>query len=104
MLKFPGTKDKANLYLTNLIQVLYTVEELVALQPADTHNDVKYQLLQGNNLFFLSILIVLFLEAIRCKFKLTSDQVQEIFNEWLREVFLAKRRVAVAKMKLLNNN
>jgi hypothetical protein len=47
--------------------------------------------------------INLLIEAIRCKFKLTSDQLERIFNDWLREVFLAKRRVAVANIKTLNN-
>ncbi|CAF3942546.1 unnamed protein product, partial [Rotaria sordida] len=39
LLKIFGTQDKANLYVTMLIQLIYTMEELVVLQPADTYND-----------------------------------------------------------------
>ncbi|CAF5056182.1 unnamed protein product, partial [Rotaria magnacalcarata] len=68
LLKVPGTKDKANLYVTSLIQLMYTMEELVALTPTDTYDDNRYKLIQ----------------AVRCKFKLTGDQLQQLFNEWLR--------------------
>jgi len=80
------------------------MEELVALQPAETYTDDRYKLIQGNNIVFLNYAnIFFFLEAVRCKFKLDRDQLEQMFNGWLREVFLAKRRVAVAKMKSLNN-
>ncbi|CAF1399132.1 unnamed protein product, partial [Rotaria magnacalcarata] len=46
LIKIPGTKGKANLYVTQLIQIMYTMEQLVALQPADTYNDYKYKLIQ----------------------------------------------------------
>ncbi|CAF1319853.1 unnamed protein product, partial [Rotaria magnacalcarata] len=69
LLKVPGTKDKANLYVTSLIQLMYTMEELVALTPTDNYDDNRYKLIQ---------------EAVRCKFKLTGDQLQQLFNEWLR--------------------
>ncbi|CAF1224598.1 unnamed protein product [Rotaria sordida] len=39
LFKIFGTQDKANLYVTMLIQLIYTMEELVVLQPADTYND-----------------------------------------------------------------
>jgi hypothetical protein len=56
LLKIPGTKEKANLYVTNLVQLLYTMEELVELQPADTYQNDRYKLLQGINSDFVSIL------------------------------------------------
>ncbi|CAM4930113.1 unnamed protein product [Rotaria socialis] len=89
LLKITGTRDKANLYVRTLIQVMYTMEELAALQPTDTYSDNRYKLIQ---------------EALRSKFKLSDDQLEQIFNEWLREVFLAKRRVAVAKIKPMKHN
>jgi hypothetical protein len=49
LLKIPGTKEKANLYVTTLVQLLYSMEELVALQPGDTYDDDRYKLIQGNN-------------------------------------------------------
>ena len=51
LLKIPGTKEKANLYVTNLIQLLYSMEELAALQPGGTYEDNRYILIQGNNSF-----------------------------------------------------
>ncbi|CAF4922950.1 unnamed protein product [Rotaria sp. Silwood1] len=84
LLNVHGTKEKANLYVTTLIQLMYTIEELAALAPADTYNDKRYMLIK---------------EAVRVKFKLNEEQLEQMFNEWLREVFLAKRRVAVAKLK-----
>ncbi|CAF3974724.1 unnamed protein product [Rotaria sp. Silwood1] len=89
LMKIPATRDKANLYVTNLIQILYTMDELVVLKPEETHNDYRYQLIR---------------ESVRCKFKLTNDQLDQLFNDWLREVFLAKRRVAVRKLKMSMNN
>ncbi|CAF4251564.1 unnamed protein product [Rotaria sp. Silwood2] len=89
LMKIPATRDKANLYVTNLIEILYTIDELVALKPEETHNDYRYQLIR---------------ESVRCKFKLTNDQLDQLFNDWLREVFLAKRRVAVRKLKMSMNN
>jgi hypothetical protein len=82
------------------------MEELVALEPSKTHNDDRYKLIQRNSLVFSIFYIVnsSFLEAVRCKFKLTDDQLEQIFSDWLREVFLAKRRVAVGKIKSLNKN
>ncbi|CAF1410547.1 unnamed protein product [Adineta ricciae] len=84
LLKIPGTKEKANLYVTNLIQIMYTMDELAELQPADTYEDYRYQLIK---------------EAVRSKFRLNGDQLEQMFTDWLREVFLAKRRVAVSKLK-----
>ncbi|CAF4536390.1 unnamed protein product, partial [Rotaria socialis] len=89
LLKITGTRDKANLYVRTLIQVMYTMEELAALQPTDTYSDNRYKLIQ---------------EALCSKFKLSDDQLEQIFNEWLREVFLAKWRVAVAKIKPMKHN
>ncbi|CAF1332739.1 unnamed protein product [Rotaria sordida] len=89
LMKIPATRDKANLYVTNLVEILYTMDELVALKPEETHNDYRYQLIR---------------ESVRCKFKLTNDQLDQLFNDWLREVFLAKRRVAVRKLKMSMNN
>ena len=43
-----GTKEKANLYITQMIQSMYTREQLVALQSADTYDDDKYKLIQDN--------------------------------------------------------
>ncbi|CAF1451672.1 unnamed protein product, partial [Rotaria sordida] len=77
LMKIPATRDKANLYVTNLVEIPYTMDELVALKPEETHNDYRYQLIR---------------ESVRCKFKLTNDQLDQLFNDWLREVFLAKRR------------
>ncbi|CAF1433030.1 unnamed protein product [Rotaria sordida] len=57
LLKIPGTKDKANLYVTTLIQLMYTMEELVALQPADTYDDNRYILIKGNNSVFCHVQI-----------------------------------------------
>lgn len=56
LLKIPGAKDKANLYVTTLIQIMYTMEELVELQPPDTYSDHRYNLIKGNNFIFLIIL------------------------------------------------
>ncbi|CAF4166095.1 unnamed protein product, partial [Rotaria magnacalcarata] len=56
LLKVPGTKDKANLYVTSLIQLMYTMEELVALTPTDTYDDNRYKLIQGNKAVFRVIL------------------------------------------------
>jgi hypothetical protein len=50
------------------------------------------------------MIILYLLEAVRVRFKLTNDQLDELFTNWLREVFLAKRRVAVRKLKLLNDD
>jgi hypothetical protein len=41
-------------------------------------------------------------EAVRCKFRLKIDELDQVFASWLREVFLAKRRVAVARTKPVN--
>ncbi|CAF3508838.1 unnamed protein product [Rotaria socialis] len=60
LLKITGTKGKANLYVTTLIQLMYTMEELAALQPADTYSDNGYKLIQ---------------EAVRSKFKLSDDHL-----------------------------
>ena len=46
-MKIPATRDKANLYVTTLIQILYTMDELIALKPEETHNDDRYQLIRG---------------------------------------------------------
>ncbi|CAF4244239.1 unnamed protein product [Rotaria magnacalcarata] len=89
LIKIPGTKGKANLYVTQLIQIMYTMEQLVALQPADTYNDYKYKLIQ---------------DAVRIKFKISDEQFDQLFSEWLREVFLAKRRVTVAKLKPIKDS
>ena len=43
------------------------------------------------------------LEAVRCKFRLTLDELDPLFASWLREVFLAERRVAAVRMKPGNN-
>lgn len=106
LMKVPATSDKANLYVTTLIQMVYTIEELVSLQPDETHQDERYQLIRGNTSVFLyvTILIICLLEAVRCRFRLTNDQLDQLFNNWLREVFLAKRRVAVKKLKSLQSN
>ena len=82
---------------------MYTMEELAALQPADTYEDDRYKLIRGNNSIFLSALYPFFSEAVPIKFKLDDEQVDQIFSEWLHEVFLAKRRVAVSKLKIIKN-
>ncbi|CAF1397508.1 unnamed protein product, partial [Rotaria magnacalcarata] len=79
LLKIPATRDKANLYVTNLVEKMFSIDELVELKPDQTHEDSRYQMIR---------------EAVRCKFKLTNEQLDQLFNDWLREVFLAKRRVA----------
>lgn len=84
LLKIPASKEKANLYVTAMIQRMFTMEELVELNPVETHNDKRYQLIR---------------EAVRCKFRLSDEELDQLFNTWLRDVFLAKRRIAVAKMK-----
>ncbi|CAF4020967.1 unnamed protein product [Rotaria magnacalcarata] len=89
LLKIPATKEKANLYVTTLIQLIYSIEELAELQPAQTYDDERYKLIK---------------DAVRVKFKLTEEQLEQMFNEWLREVFLAKRRVAVAKLKAIKDS
>jgi hypothetical protein len=48
LLKIPVSKDRANFYVTTLTQNLYTMEELAALDPGETHNDDRYKLIQGN--------------------------------------------------------
>jgi hypothetical protein len=48
LLKIPGTKQKANLYVTALVQELFTMQELVALNPGETNNDSKYQMIRGH--------------------------------------------------------
>ncbi|CAF1031100.1 unnamed protein product [Rotaria sp. Silwood1] len=55
LLKIPGTKDKANLYATIILQLMYTMEELVALQRTDIYNDNRYKLIKGNNSVFLML-------------------------------------------------
>ncbi len=55
-------------------------------------------------ILYLTMIILYLLEAVRVRFKLTNDQLDELFTNWLREVFLAKRRVAVRKLKLLNDD
>ncbi|CAF3575568.1 unnamed protein product [Rotaria socialis] len=89
LLKIPATKEKANLYVTTLIQLIYSIEELAELQPTQTYDDERYKLIK---------------DAVRVKFKLTEEQLEQMFNEWLREVFLAKRRVAVAKLKPIKDS
>ncbi|CAF4816565.1 unnamed protein product [Rotaria socialis] len=39
LIKVLGTKDKANLYVTQLIQIMFTIEELFERQPVNTHDD-----------------------------------------------------------------
>ena len=101
-MKVQETKEKANLYVTALVHLLYKMEELVALQPGEIYDDERYKIIQGNGSVFINDLLnnSLLLGAVRCKFKLTNDQVEQMYSEWLREVFSAKRRVAVAKLKL----
>ena len=48
LLKVSGTKEKANLYVTTLVQMMYTMDELVRLQPANTQNDERYKQIKGN--------------------------------------------------------
>ncbi|CAF3472104.1 unnamed protein product [Rotaria magnacalcarata] len=88
LLKIPATRDKANLYVTNLVEKMFSIDELVELKPDQTHEDSRYQMIR---------------EAVRCKFKLTNEQLDQLFNDWLREVFLAKRRVAVRKLRMETN-
>ncbi|CAF4508393.1 unnamed protein product, partial [Rotaria magnacalcarata] len=71
LLKIPATKEKANLYITTLIQLIYSIEELTELQPAQTYDDERCKLIKGN--------------AVRVKFKLTEEHLEQMFNEWLRE-------------------
>ncbi|CAF4465447.1 unnamed protein product [Rotaria socialis] len=79
------TKDKYLFHSKNQQINIDTIDvycgRAVALEPADTYSDNRYKLIQ---------------RAVRSKFKLSDDQLEQIFNEWLREVFLAKRRVAVS--------
>ena len=55
LIKVLDRKEKANLYVTQLIQIMYTIEQLVVLQPADTYDDDKYKLIQGNDFIFLYV-------------------------------------------------
>ncbi|CAF3583510.1 unnamed protein product [Rotaria socialis] len=57
LIKVLGTKDKANLYVTQLIQIMFTIEELFERQPS------------------------LFSEAVRIKFKLDDEQGEQLFSE-----------------------
>ncbi|CAF2980364.1 unnamed protein product [Rotaria sp. Silwood2] len=56
LLKLPGTKEKANLYVTCLIEKMFTINELVELKPADTYNDNRYKMIRGNRSLFLVML------------------------------------------------
>jgi len=59
-LKIHGTKERANLYVTHLTQILYTMEELADLQTEETYTDDRYKLIQGNNLVFLNYVNIFF--------------------------------------------
>lgn len=68
MIKLPGTKEKANLYVTRLVEIMFNMEQLVALQPADTYNDEKYKYIKGNETFFLLIIIFSFILSFQKRF------------------------------------
>ncbi|CAM4862824.1 unnamed protein product [Rotaria socialis] len=57
LIKVLGTKDKVNLYVTQLIQRMFAIEELFELQPS------------------------LFSEAVRIKFKRDDEQGEQLFSE-----------------------
>jgi hypothetical protein len=42
------TKEKANLYVTALAKEFFSVQELTALNPGDTQNDSRYQMIRDN--------------------------------------------------------
>ncbi|CAF1611024.1 unnamed protein product [Rotaria magnacalcarata] len=47
LLKIPATRDKANLYVTNLVEKMFSIDELVELKPDQTHEDSRYQMIRG---------------------------------------------------------
>ncbi|CAM4795324.1 unnamed protein product, partial [Rotaria magnacalcarata] len=78
LIKIPGTKGKANLYVTQLIKLCTPWNSwLHCNQPT----------------------LIMIINAVRIKFKISDEQLDQLFSEWLREVFLAKRMVTVAKLK-----
>ncbi|CAF3896532.1 unnamed protein product [Rotaria sp. Silwood2] len=76
LLSITGVKQKMNLYVTSLIDIVFTREELLQLDATKIKFDDGYKLIQ---------------EAVRNKFRL-SDNILKI--EWcnLHETFLNKRR------------
>ncbi|CAF1676413.1 unnamed protein product, partial [Adineta ricciae] len=93
LLKRAGVKEHANLYIPSLMDLLYKPEELLALETKDVPKDERYQLLR---------------EAVKDKFRLTSDELETMW-QWLHTVFLAKRRTLHWKKKRealvpMNNN
>ncbi|CAF3527769.1 unnamed protein product [Rotaria sordida] len=76
LLSITGVKQKMNLYVTSLIDIVFTREELLQLGATKIKFNDNYKLIQ---------------EAVRNKFRLSDD----IFKiEWcnLHETFLNKRR------------
>ncbi|CAF0899743.1 unnamed protein product [Rotaria sordida] len=76
LLSITGVKQKMNLYVTSLIDIVFTHEELLELDATKIKFNDGYKLIQ---------------EAVRSKFRLSDD----IFKiEWynLHETFLNKRR------------
>ncbi|CAF1062468.1 unnamed protein product [Rotaria sordida] len=76
LLSIPGVKQKTSLYVTSLIDIIFTHEKLLQLDATKIKFNDGYKLIQ---------------EAIRNKFRLSDDIFQ---IEWcnLHETFLNKRR------------
>ncbi|CAF1098750.1 unnamed protein product [Rotaria sordida] len=76
LLSMPGVKQKTSLYVTSLIDIIFTHEELLQLDATKLKFNDGYKLIQ---------------EAVRNKFRLSDDIFQ---IEWcnLHETFLNKSR------------
>jgi hypothetical protein len=110
LLSITVVKQKMNLYVTSLIDIVFTRKELLQLDATEIKFNDGYKLIQGltENLFYLVCFAqiisyiayhISFLEAVRNKSRLS-----DIFKiEWcnLHETFLNKRRDI---KKALKNN
>ncbi|CAF1667265.1 unnamed protein product, partial [Didymodactylos carnosus] len=76
LLRLPGNKQQINLYVTAVIDELFTKKELCNLEPRKIASDERYQRIQ---------------EAVRSKFKL-SEETMNIEWPHLHTVILQKRR------------
>jgi hypothetical protein len=76
------------------------MKELVASELGEAYSDDPYKISQGNDSVFINDFLdfSLLLGVVRC-LELISDQAEQMYNEWLHELFLAKRRVAVVNLK-----
>lgn len=101
MFKKSGVKEHANLYVTNLIDVLYKPEELLELKTVDVPTEERYLLIQGSkhSIHLTSCRYAYDLEAVKHKFRLGLDEHKTMWTSWLHSVFLAKRRTLRGKQK-----